>query len=225
MQTIQPSIYFFGVEIMEPMTSLTDLLVSFVCFWAFFKLNKIKNKNTTIKLYSLFFVFMGLATTYGGIIGHAFIYNFSFAWKIPAWLLSMVSIAILERAAIFHAKPLMKPQIGNFFAAINLVEFFSLAFISVYTLNFFFVEAHAAYGMIVVVFSFELYVFIKTKDTGSKIVLQAVVVAVLSAITHLSKFSLAIYFNYLDISHVLMAVSAYLLYKAVLKMNLISNQD
>src|SRR5689334_14000073 len=99
----QPSIELWGILVQEPVTTVTDLLVSFVCFRSFIILQRKKNKPVFYSTYSVFMLIMGLATLYGGIIGHAFIYKLGFAWKVPGWLISMLSIGFAERGAIMHA--------------------------------------------------------------------------------------------------------------------------
>ena len=117
----QPSIELFGILIDEPVTTFTDLIVSAVCFYAFYKLLKIPVRNKTHTYLKYYFLGMALATAIGGLIGHGFIYIFSFAWKLPGWLVSMVSIALLERAVIEYARKLIKPAIGRFFAWLNII--------------------------------------------------------------------------------------------------------
>jgi hypothetical protein len=129
----------------------------------------------------------------------------------------MFSVALLERAAIFHAQPLLKPRVGRFFAALNLVELFSLITLALLTLNFIFVEAHAAYGLLVVVFSFEWYIYRKTQHEGSKLMLVAVGIAALAALVHLTQLAPHPWFNHLDLSHVIMAVSSWYFYRSAQK--------
>ena len=85
------------------------------------------------------------------------------------------------------------------------------------TLNFFFVEAHAAYGLLVIVSSFELFIYLKTKNEGSRLLLIAVAISALAATVHLTKFTVHIWFNHLDLSHVLMAGAAYVFYLGAVK--------
>ncbi len=208
-----------GIKILEPVTTLTDLLVTAVCTYAFFKLRSHEHKETKhVKFYRYFFLFMGLATLLGGIIGHAFLYLFTFAWKVPAWIVSMISIALAERAAIMRARPLLHNRLGTFFTYLNVVELITFMFISVYTLKFIFVEIHAMYGLLVVVFSFEGYIYLRRRDAGSKKILWAVFLAALAASAHIGKISLHKWFNYFDLAHVLMALSCVVLYKAVKEM-------
>jgi len=238
MEYIQPSIELLGIRIDEPVTTFTDLMVSAVCFYAFFKLNKIDIRNKVHLYLKYYFLSMGIATTIGGIVGHGFLYLFdaqwkspetliqvlSFIfgdellkdianpWKLPGWLTSMFSIMLVERAAIEYARPLIKPKLGNFFAWVNIVELSTFVTITFLTLNFFFVEVHSAYGLLIVVTSFNLVVYFKTKTKGSKLFLIAVGFSALGALFFMNKWGFSIWFNHFDISHTLMTISAYFFY-------------
>lgn len=213
MEFVKTATEIVGIKVMEPVTVITDLLVSAVCIYAFIKLKKTKSNSLTVKLFTYYFLTMALATLYGGIVGHGFLYLVTFTWKVPGWLISMISVALIERAAIRHAQPLLKPFIGKFFAILNIVELMILTTVVLLTLNFFFVEAHAAYGLLVVVFSFEFYVYRKTKEEGSRLLLIAVFISALAALVHLTQLTISQWFNHLDFSHVLMAIAAYVYYR------------
>jgi len=213
------SIDIAGIKILEPVTTLTDLIVTAVCTYAFVKLGSHEHKLAKhVQFYRYFFLFMGIATFLGGIIGHAFLYLFSFAWKVPAWIVSMISIALAERAAIMRARPLMHNKLGTFFTWLNLAELITFMVISIYTLKFIFVEIHAMYGLLIVVFSFEGFIFLRTRDAGSKKILWAVFLAALAALAHLGKITIDKWFNYFDLAHILMAISCLVLYFAVKEM-------
>jgi hypothetical protein len=211
MEFEKTSIDLFGLLIQEPVTALTDLLVTGVCLYAFLKL---KTSNASVRLLRYYFLTMAIATAYGGIIGHAFMHYLEFGWKVPGWLMSMISVALLERAAITHAKPLLTEKQGNFFTWLNSIELVILTIIVLVTLNFKFVEAHAAYGLLVIVFSFEAYIFKMNRAESSVLFLVATGIAALAATVHLSQFSIHTWFNHLDLSHVLMAGSAYVFFLA-----------
>ncbi len=214
----QPSIEIFGIRIDEPVTTFTDLIVSAVCLYAFYQLNKIPIKNKVHWNLKYYFLSMGIATIFGGLIGHGFLYMFSFAWKLPGWLTSMFSIALLERASILYAKPHIKPKVGKIFAWMNLIELATFVIITFSTLNFFFVEVHSAYGLLIIVTSFNLVTYTKTKSEASKLFLIAVGISVISALIFMNEWGISIWFNQYDISHTLMAVSAFVFYKGSLKM-------
>jgi len=161
---------------------------------------------------------MGMATLIGGLFGHGFLYLFSFGWKLPGWLTSMFSIALLERASILFARPLIKPKVGAFFSYMNIVELITFVIITFTTLNFFFVEVHAAYGLMVIVTSFNLTVYLKTKSEASKLFLLAVAISAISAVIFMNELGISIWFNHYDISHILMSISAFIFYKGSHKM-------
>ena len=213
----QPSLWIAGVRIDEPITTLTDLLVSAVCFYAYTKVNKITPSSKILFYIKYYFLSMGIATAIGGIIGHGFLYAFSFAWKLPGWLTSMFSIALIERAVIEKAKPIISPKLGSFFTWLNAIELVLFVVLTFSTLNFFFVEVHSAYGLLVVVTSFSSYTFVKTKNQGSKLFLYAVAFCSLSALFFMNQWSLHTWFNYLDVSHIFMAIGAFLFYKGALR--------
>ncbi len=221
----QPPIHIFNIRIDEPVTTATDLLVSAVCFYAFFMLKKEKkNKvNTFIRYY---FMSMGFATLFGGIFGHAFLYAVSFSWKLPGWITSMLSIALFERASIEHAKPLITRKTANVFKIVNIIELATFMVITMITLNFFFVEVHSAYGLMIVVLSLQSYVFIKTKNKGSKLIIIAVFITAIAAVVFMTKLSINKWFNHLDLSHIIMAIAAYIFYLGAKKLEIVPpNKD
>ena len=192
---------------------LTDLVVSAVCLTAYYRLTQQKRSGRTQLFFRLYFLLMGLATLFGGIIGHGFLYLFSFAWKLPGWIISMFSIALIERSSIEHAKSLVHPRISKFFLALNIVELFTVMAITIYTLDFQWVEFHSGYGLLAIVLTFHGFVYLKTRDPGSGIIIMGVLVASIAALIFMNEVSINIWFNHIDLSHMLMAVAAYLLYR------------
>jgi len=155
---------------------------------------------------------MGFATAVGGLLGHAFLYYFSFAWKLPGWFTSMVSIAVLERACILQARRFIRPGVARFFIWLNIIELLTFMFISFSTLNFIYVEVHTAYGLGVVVFSLSIYLYRQTGNPGNKLFIVAVVVSSFAGIFFIGKIGLGIWFNHYDISHCFMTISAWIFY-------------
>ena len=214
----QPSIEVFGILLQEPVTTLTDLLVSIICFYAYWKLKKHSIPGGTIFYMNLYFLFMGLGTAFGGLIGHGFQYLFSENWKILGWFISMFSIMLIERSAIIYAKHIIKPALGKLFLQLNIFELVVMMGFAAYTLDFKFVEFHCVYGLLVVVFSFHLYTYIKTKSMGSRYVLQAIVILAAAMFIYDFPIVLHAWFNHHDLAHVIMAFSSILLIKAAIRM-------
>lgn len=227
MESDQPSIEILGLRVDTPMTTLTDVIIAIVCLYAFYKLWKNPNRNRLRTLLMYYFLLMAGATAIGGIIGHGLLYLLSFEWKLPGWLLSMIAVALIERAAIEYARPLIAPKVGKFFVWLNLTElvtFVALAFIN---LNFVYVEIHALYGLLIVVGSFSAFTYRKTKSRGSLLYLYAVGLMAMACIVFVGKISPHIWFNHFDLSHLFMTFSAYVFYMGskILVENPIVNQS
>jgi hypothetical protein len=208
----QPSVFVFGVRIDEPVTSLTALMISGICLYAFIKLSRIRVQHKTNLYLRYYFLIMSVATANGGIIGHAFLFHFSFVWKLIGWILSMVSIMLIERASIEYTSSQIPERFARALKWINLLELTFFIVITCVTLNFFFVEAHTTYGLLIVVASLHLFVYRKTKSKGSRLFLIAVSIAAISAIIFMNKWGISKWFNHNDISHILLTITAWFFY-------------
>ena len=245
--TTDTVVHIFGIKIQEPVTTFTDLIVSVVCFIAFIRLLKINRIELHFKLITWFFLSMGIATTFGGLIGHGFIYLFQVEWslpewftnffslkfveeadpvspwKLPGWLTSMLSISLLERASIEYAKPLLHPKLRKTMDWANIIELLTFMTLTFSSLNFKFVEIHSAFGLLVINTPLHLYVYWKSRSDGSRFMLFGLGFAITSALFFMNEWSFHRWFNYLDMSHSLMAFGAYFFYQAALRLNLDKN--
>ena len=219
METIN-TIYISGIRIDEPIVTATDLLVSFLCFLFFFRIHKSRKKEKVFLYFKIYFLTMGIATFLGGIIGHAFMYSFSFYWKLPGWITSMISIMFMERAAIEHTRIWLSDSLVKIFGIVNIIEFLTFLTLTIVTLDFFFVEFHSGYGLMFVVLSLEGFLYIKTKNAASKLILFGVAFAALAALFFMNKISPHQWFNYLSVSHVLMAVAATFFYEGAKRIDM-----
>jgi hypothetical protein len=214
----QPSISLLGIRIDEPVNMFTDLIISAVCLIAYYKLTKKKRPGKTHRYFRLYFLLMGLATFFGGVIGHGFLYAFSFAWKLPGWILSMLSIALIERSSIENANSLIDPKIGKSFLTLNIIELLTVMTITIYTLNFKWVELHSGYGLLAVVLTFHGFAYSKTRDKGSANIIIGVGFASMAALIFMNEISPYIWFNHIDLSHVLLAVAAQFFFRGALRL-------
>jgi hypothetical protein len=220
----QPSVHVLGVQVDEPVTSFTALLISGVCLYSFIKLNKISIRSKAHFYLQYYFLILSGATAIGGIIGHAFLFHFSFAWKLVGWILSMISIMLIERASIEYASRIINLSFAKWLRWINLIELTLFITITVVSLKFFFVEVHTTYGLLIVVASLHYYVYRKTKSKGSFLFLIAVGFAALSALIYMNRWGLSRWFTHSDISHIFLMVSAWFFYRGSKKIIQEDNQ-
>lgn len=206
-------IQIFGVTILEPSTVISSLLMTIICIYAFTQLNELGKTHRMYKQLQYFFLFMGLATSIGGVLGHGFLYVTGMRGKIPGWFASMIAVALFERAAIWHIKPLLPTQLGRLLGKLNYIELAIFFVLTFYTLSFLVVEIHAVYGLFLMLFTIEVYVYRKKKDPGSPYIFLATFLGAVSAGLHALKFSFGPWFNYNDISHISMGASIWYYYQ------------
>lgn len=212
----QPSVYPFGIRIDEPMAVVTDLLVSVVSLYAWWHM---RHLNTWSQIHlRRYFLMVAAATAWGGIMGHGFLYAFTFSWKLPGWILGIISVALVERSAISHAQPLIKPGIGRFFLVLNIVEMIAVLIINVMTMDFKWVEYHNAYGLLVNVAGFHGYTWYRTRDRGSFIMLVGVAVTSVASIVFTWHISLHTWLNYIDLSHIIIAIACYITFQGGIRL-------
>ncbi|WP_340153674.1 hypothetical protein [uncultured Marivirga sp.] len=217
-------IELFGLRIDEPIVTLTDLLVSFLCFLYFYKMSKSNDNRKVFMYFKYYFLVMGLATTFGGIIGHAFYYEFTKVWKLVGWIISMFAIMLIERGAIEHTRIVLNKKYVKILGVVNIIEFVVFLGLVLFTLDFFYVQLHSGYGLMFVVFTIEFLLFLKTKNKATQYVMAGIGFAALSALVFATEFSIHRWFNYLSLSHVMMAFATVFIYGGVKRIKIKENQ-
>ncbi len=224
-----------GVRVDEPVTTLTDLIISGICLYAFIVLRRTSTRSTLHNYLTYYFLSMAAATFIGGVIGHGFLYRFDAEWrlpdrlteiishivgmhrihgannpwKLPGWLAGMVAVTCMERASIEYARPLIGSTAARFFFALTLIELGGFALLTVATLNFLFVGIHALLGVIVTTFLFNWFVYYKSRDAASRHFLIGVGFSAAAATSFVNGRDIAVWLTRVDISHIFMALSAW----------------
>lgn len=198
---------------------MTDLLVSAVCLYAYLQMKRKGLDAWSQVHFRRYFLLVSVATALGGLIGHGFLYAFSFGWKLPGWIVGIISVALIERSAISHAQNLIRPKIGRFFLVFNIIEMVAILVITILTLDFKWVEYHNAYGLIVNVAGFHGYAWYRKRDKGSLIILGAVGITAIASVVFTRQLSLHTWFNYIDTSHVLLAIAAWVMYLGAIRLD------
>jgi len=210
---LQPSVEMLHVRIDEPITTLTDLLLATICFYAFFRVRKLHYTGRIKWYFKYYFLTLGLGAASGGFFGHAFLYRLTDGWKMVSWILTLGSVALIAHALIEIAGPMFRPWFPKLLSRFNILIFALALFYTLWTMAFSPVKYYTIYGMLVVVGSFSYILYRKTGSRGMLILLGAVGVGFLSAIVFSFEWGLSPWFNHKDISHVILSISAFSFYK------------
>lgn len=209
---IQPSIEILNIRIDEPITLITDLLLAAICFYAYFQIRRLDCKGRGKWYFKNYFLVLGLGAMTGGLLGHAFLYRVSDAWKLLSWILTIGSVALMIHALLEAARPFVNKWMAWIISRFNVLIFALVIFFTLWSMAFSPVKYYTIFGM-VVVGSLSYYIYHKTGNRGGLILMGAVGVGLLSAIIFSFQWGLSPWFNHNDISHVILSFSVYHMYK------------
>ncbi len=213
---VQPDVFVGPYCIHEPSVAVTAILIAGVALLAWRQLSKTGPPASKDVLWRrMFFLFMGLGTLLGGLLGHAMLhYTGFFLGKSMGWVLGMAAMSALERAAIWHAQPLLKLTVGRFLLWLNPLLFLAFVAALFFSLNFHLVEVQAAVSLLMITTPLQVFILQKTGDLSSRQFLFALPWAVLAALVAVLKVCPYPWFTHLDIGHVFMVLCILFLWKS-----------
>jgi len=216
------SVEIFGLFIEEPGTSLTDIISGVVGLVAFYRLQRLDLQDKAHILFKYYFLFMGLATVSAGILGHAFQYIVGFNAKAIGWTLSAIGLFCMENSALSYCQRINNGSTLNKLRLLILLQLMTyiIFVINPFTRVFELVQINSVIGMIVISLPLFLYFYRKNNSVGNRRVVLGILATFLPGLVYSNRITLHPYFNYHDISHLLMAGCIYLLYRGAKQMGL-----
>ncbi len=211
-----------GFLIEEPITSLTDMVTGVVGTLSFFRLQKLGLKDEAHLWFKYYFIFIGIATLCAGVLGHATQYIVGFNAKCIGWSLSSIALFCIGNSALrYFQKAYGEKTLDwlRYLMMVQLAVYFVLVF-NPSTRVFELVQINSFVGMVLVALPLFFWYRRAANTKGSRMVIYAFVATFLPGIVFSSQFSLHTYFNYHDISHLLMATCVYLLYRSCKQLGL-----
>ncbi len=209
-------VVLFGLRLQEIDVIATDLLWSGVSLWCFVRLSAMRAVLSPAGHWFRFmFLLMSIAVFLGAFMGHGFQYLLGHQGKYPGWIISMWGVACMERSAITYAGERVSSRLARIMSFANLAELAIFHGLILWFGSFYLVEVHAGYGLVVISLPLHFLVYRHTRSLASKLVLIGIGIATTAVVVHLTEFYLhKVWFNYHDVSHVILTVSTYLYYRA-----------
>ncbi len=204
-----PTFDFLGLQITEPFTWLTNWLVAAFSLGFGHYLYNDKLADAPQKFWAIFFAFIGLASLTGGT-AHGFINYVGQNFHYAAWIFSGLAIFAAELATLQTIENnKLRAGIRMFVYAQLLVLVSSVMYLH----NFDSVRINSAIGLMGVVMPFSLIHYVKNKDKRSVLIMIGILSNLIPGFVHAFKISFNQWFNFNDISHVIMIFCFYIIYK------------
>lgn len=204
------TIYIGDFSIHQPVTVLTDYLITILCFYFYWQLNRFSFQDDSTISWKRFFLLLSFASFLGGSSHGFFAVHEGLGYK-SVWLsmqaLNVFSVYRAQKATLYSAlKNSKKKYYWDLSYHTQLILFFVAVFVFQ---NFVVVIINSVIGLVPIM----IIHFIDAKKVKeSSWIGYGIVILFLTAIVNATKFSLHAYFNYLDIAHVLIILNLSVMY-------------
>lgn len=228
-------IILWGITILEPITALTDMLVTLVSFYAFIKLKQRSESSGYMHLFPYFFLAMGISTLTGAVMTHAFSYIFqseadlvpdaieNLAWfdlfehnyqKLPSWIFNIISVTIFTFAMIYRSTTFFNKKTTAILYAFSIIETLAMLSLMIYKMSFIFAELHIGISLWIISMPVQIKIWKQHHKREAMFIILATITTTLTGAVLGPKFSLSKWFNHFDISHIIIAIAMYFFYLA-----------
>lgn len=203
-----------GLTIGEPVTSLTDIVLAVISFTLFARIKNRLNESFFNNSWRMFFLFMGISTGTGAL-AHALNGTEAIWWYNTLFMamtvFSSISVFFALKATIRFTN--MDSGVRKF---LTITNFVLLAVFMAYTFisnNFEIFKIHAAAGLFLIFLTH--FIAWQRSHSGSGWIMSGMGISFFTVLIHTQQFSLSPWFNYKDISHVIMMVSLVMIYNGI----------
>jgi hypothetical protein len=188
----------FGLDLLEPMAMITNLLVMFTCIYGYQK-----SKRSVLVYWNLFFGFFALASFFGGL-SHLFWNYWDFNGKIAPWFFGVAATSALTYAMtkLFE----LSQKTNKVIAAFIIIKGLTVLSLSYYHWNFLFVAIDTIASLLIACGIGSAVLHFKLGNKPARFIFFGVLTILPSAFIFLFKFDLHRWMNREDLSHVFMAL-------------------
>jgi len=212
---INPTIIIGNFEWREPVTTLTDSLTAFVALFSFLAFWRYKGeKSESFKYFKAFFLCFGIGMLCASWFGHGLAAYVTPRWKAIGWVINSTANLFLGLAILEEIRTLIKPEIHRLIKTvfISQVSIFILFMIIPSTSFFGLAQLCSVVSLLLMVLPMNIFNYLKTKAKGSLYFMIAIGMGLIPGIIFNTQLSVSRWFNYHDISHVVMATILFVMY-------------
>ncbi|MCT4579886.1 MAG: hypothetical protein N4A35_00590 [Flavobacteriales bacterium] len=211
---LNPTLWIGNFEWREPVTTLTDFLTALVCFYAFYHFNNYKGEQSSSFVnYKFYFLFFAIGMTSAAWFGHGLQAYVGFEWKIIGWVMSATALLSMEIGSIKELRNLIPNKIISLLQVLFVIQYIVMVTLMVSSKNFVIPQLNSTISLILFVIPIQLIAYIRTKQKGHAYIFGAIIYGALPGLIYNNQISISKWFNYHDISHVLMAIFMFIIFK------------
>lgn len=225
---LNPTLIIGEFEWREPVTTLTDSLTASVFIFAFIVFSRYKGKKSESFIYfKAFFLCFAVGMLCAAWFGHGLAAYVTPRWKAIGWVINSTANLFLGLATLKEIAPLIKSHMLRLIKVIFIlqVSIFVVLMIIPNTSFFGLAQLCSAVSLLCMILPMHIFNFYKTKASGSKFFIIAIGMGVLPGIIFNAQLSVNPWFNYHDISHVVMATIFFVIFLAARKFSFLKQHN
>jgi hypothetical protein len=206
---LNPSLFINSFEWREPVTTTTDFMVALAAMYALFRFISFKGeKSKQYKLYQMYFLCFAIGMSCAAFLGHGFQAYISPRWKAIGWTFGATGQLFFIIASINQMRVRWSGKLrSRLKTAVILKYFLFLLLIAVpRTSDFKVVQLSSSLDLIVIIMPLQWLFYKSTGLRGSLFIVLAIIYAIVPGIIYSQQWSISKWFNYHDISHLLMSI-------------------
>lgn len=201
------NIVLLGVELQEPGTIISDLIMGIFCFIFFAKLLNRKEFNDQ-KYFSQFFLFLGLSSIIAAFAHGLYQYFGLYLHKV-SWILSGLSIYFLQLGSSVLFKNEKFKTRYLFFIKTQLLLYIVLLF---FFDGFLIVKLNFVLGLLCILTPVYLIDMLKNKLKHNMFIVIGVLLAIIPSVFHRVEFNFLYIFNMNDLSHFFLIICIFFVF-------------
>ena len=208
------ALHISGIIYSEPTTSITDIILAVISFTLVERMKNFFNESFFNNAWRLFFFFMGVSTGIGAIC-HGFELMlppnvYSFLWGCMN-ISSSIAVFFALKATIRFSR--FGDRFERIFQVSNYLLLFGFICFTVVSNNFEIFKIHAGIALSIIFLTHLVAYFHSHVGSGSIVI--GMLLSFLTVYIHSEQISVNSWFDYKDISHVIMMFSLIMIYNGI----------
>ncbi len=212
---LNPTVFIGSFEWREPVTTLTDALVSLVAIYAVIMYSRYKGeKSNNYNFFKAYFICFSFGMMSAAWFGHGLVAYVGVKWKVIGWVFSATGHLFFSLASLMQIRPIIRPSAHNIIKTILFTQYAVFVFLMIHPSfsQFIYTQMSSVFSLIGLILPMQFFNYMKTKEKGSLIITIAILCGLIPGILYNTQFSISRWYNYHDISHTIVAGIMFLMF-------------
>lgn len=213
LSVLNPTVFVGEFEWMEPVTTLTDFLVALVCWSAYYFFRRLKNSEApSYPWFRKYFLVFAIGMTIAAWLGHGFQAYISPSYKAIGWICGATGLMFLQMGSLKLVQKRLSNKVQKLLPKWFVFQWIAAVCLMTYFLSVGIEQAFKVtqFNSVLALWGFVLpmhvFAYKKLEIVASKLVIIALLYSAIPGTVYSQQLSISNWFNYHDISHVLMAI-------------------